>query len=65
MASAHKNVPHIWPEIEKSLHTPSLYDEVIFYLNREGYEISKDILERDWSKRYKANSSVKDAWLAI
>ena len=65
MASAHKNVPHIWPEIEKSLHTPSLYDEVIFYLNREGYEISKDILERDWSKRYKTNSSVKDAWLAI
>ena len=65
MASAHKNVPHIWPEIEKSLHTPSLYDEVIFYLNREGYEISKDILKRDWSKRYKANSSVKDAWLAI
>ena len=65
MASAHKNVPHVWPEIKKNLETPSLYDEVIFYLNREGYEISKDILERDWSKRYKANSSVKDAWLAI
>ena len=30
MASAHKNVPHVWPEIKKNLETPSLYDEVIF-----------------------------------
>jgi len=65
MASAHKNVPHVWPEIENSLNTPSLYDEIIFYLSREGYKITEDALNRDWSKTYKANTSVKNAWLSI
>ena len=44
MASAHKNVPHVWPEIKKNLETPSLYDEVIFYLNRKGLSISEAVL---------------------
>jgi len=65
MASAHKNVPHVWPEIKKSLETPSLYDEVIFYLNRRGYKISQKAIKRDWTKTYKSQNSVKDAWLSI
>ena len=65
MALAHQNVPHVWPEIKKSLETPSLYDEIIFYLNREGFKLSKQALERDWTQTYKSESSVKDAWLSI
>ena len=65
MASAHKNVPHVWPEIKKNLETPSLYDEVIFYLNRKGHAISEAVLDRDWKETYKSNQSVKDAWLSV
>ena len=65
MASAHKNVPHVWPEIKKNLETPSLYDEVIFYLNRKGFTISEAVLDRDWKETYKSNQSVKDAWLSV
>ena len=65
MASAHKNVPHVWPEIKKNLETPSLYDEVIFYLNRKGHTISEAVLDRDWKETYKSNQSVKDAWLSV
>ena len=65
MASAHKNVPHVWPEIKKNLETPSLYDEVIFYLNRKGLSISEAVLDRDWKETYKSNPSVKDAWLSV
>ena len=65
MASAHKNVPHVWPEIKKNLETPSLYDEVIFYLNRKGLSISEAVLDRDWKETYKSNQSVKDAWLSV
>ena len=65
MASAHKNVPHVWPEIKKNLETPSLYDEVIFYLNRKGIAISEAVLDRDWKETYKSNQSVKDAWLSV
>ena len=65
MVSAHKNLSHIWPEIEKSLNAPSLYDEIIFYLDREGYSITEDAIHRDWSETYKANKSVQDAWLSV
>ena len=65
MALAHKNVPHVWPEIKKSLETPSLYDEIIFHLDRQGFKLSKQALERDWTQTYKSESSVKEAWLSI
>ena len=65
MASAHKNVPHVWPEIKNSLETPSLYDEIIFYLDRQGFKLSQEALERDWTLTYSSNISVKDAWLLI
>ena len=34
LASAHRNVPHVWPYMEEALETPSLYDEVIALLGR-------------------------------
>ena len=40
MALAHKNVPHVWPEIKNSLETTSLYDEIIFHLDRQGFILS-------------------------
>ena len=40
-------------------------DEIIFYLSREGYNINKDALQRDWTKTYKTNKSVKNAWLSV
>ena len=65
LASAHKNVSHVWPEMEKTLNSPSLYDEVIALLHREGMNITEDALKRDWSESYKENNSVKDAWIQV
>ena len=65
LATAHKNVSHVWPEIERSLNSPSLYDDVIQLLNRRGYNIDEEMLDRDWSKTYQHNSSVEEAWLKI
>ncbi len=65
LASAHKNVPHVWPHIKEALETPSLYDEVIAFLKRQGHEIEQEMLERDWSEPYPANESVEQAWFSI
>ena len=52
LATAHKNVAHVWPEIEKALNSPSLYDDVIALLKKNGAPIDKCMLDRDWSRPY-------------
>ena len=65
MASVHKNVNHIYPAIIQNLETPSFYDEIIKLLDRRGFEISQECLDRDWSKKYKPHESIEKAWLEI
>lgn len=49
LASAFKNMPHVWPGIEAALNSRSLYDDVIALLARRGLAVDKDALGRDWS----------------
>jgi tryptophan 2,3-dioxygenase len=65
LAGAFKNMPHVWPGIEKALNSRSLYDEVIALLARRDIPIDSAMLERDWSKPYEANHSVEQAWLWV
>jgi len=65
LASAHRNVPHVWPAIQTALNSPSLYDDVIALLARRGHEIEAVALDRDWSQPYQSNASVEAAWRAI
>jgi tryptophan 2,3-dioxygenase len=65
LARAHDNVPHVWPAMEQALRSPSLYDEVIALLARNGHAIDADALDRDWSQPYRPNPSVEAAWRAV
>jgi len=65
LASAHRNVPHVWPHLSEALESPSLYDEVIALLDRRGFDIDSGALERDWSDPYSPHESVEQAWLDI
>jgi len=65
LASAHKNIPHVWPAIKDALNTPSLYDAAIEQLAKAGYDIDQTALDRDWSEDYKPNASVRAAWLMV
>ena len=62
LAMAHRNVPHVWPAMEKALKSPSLYDDVIALLARSGHGIDGSALDRDWSQTYRSNQTVRDAW---
>ncbi|MBT3746101.1 MAG: tryptophan 2,3-dioxygenase [Actinobacteria bacterium] len=65
LASAHDNVPHVWPAMKEALETPSLYDEIIALLHRQGFAISDAALDHDWTAPYQADDSVEQAWLDI
>jgi tryptophan 2,3-dioxygenase len=65
LAEALKNVPHVWPKLKESLHSPSLYDRVIALLARRGHPIDACALDRDWTQPYAVNESVERAWLSV
>ena len=44
--------PEIHADLERTLHSPSLYDEFLRYLARHGYAIPAESIERDWSQPY-------------
>lgn len=65
MEQAHRNVPHVYPAIKKAFEEPSLYDEAIRMLDRKGYAIAEELLERDWTLPHQSHPSVQKAWLEI
>ena len=65
MLEPHRDRPEIHARLDAVLHRPSLYDEAIRVLARRGFGIADDVLERDWSQRYRSNPSVKAAWIEI
>ena len=65
MCDTHRNVPHVYPAIKDNLDSPSLYDEVIRLLARNGHEISTQCLKRDWAETYTPHQSIESAWLEI
>lgn len=65
LAGAFRNMPHVWPGIERALNAPSLYDDVIALLARRGHAIDASMLERDWADNVPLNPSVEQAWLRV
>ncbi|WBL16979.1 tryptophan 2,3-dioxygenase [Sutcliffiella sp. NC1] len=51
--------------LEKAYHAPSIYDVSIQALARAGLPINPDLLTRDFSKPYKEDDTVRNAWLTV
>ncbi|MGW6541759.1 tryptophan 2,3-dioxygenase family protein [Streptomyces massasporeus] len=65
MLVPHRGAPRVHAELEKALHEPSLYDEVVRLLARRGHDIPDAVLRRDVSKRYEPSPEVEAAWTAV
>ncbi|MCZ4117854.1 tryptophan 2,3-dioxygenase family protein [Streptomyces sp. H39-S7] len=65
MLVPHRGSPRVHAELEKALHEPSLYDEVLGLLQRRGHDIPAELLERDLSLRYEPDPAVERAWQRI
>jgi tryptophan 2,3-dioxygenase len=47
-------------ELETLLHEPSLYDEFLAFLSRQGYAVPAELLDRDWSRPHRFNPDLVD-----
>ena len=65
MLVPHRGAPRVHAELEKALHEPSLYDEVVRLLARRGYDIPDAVLQRDVTQKYEAAAEVEAAWTAV
>ncbi|MFF7970737.1 tryptophan 2,3-dioxygenase family protein [Streptomyces sp. NPDC007905] len=65
MLVPHRGAPRVHAELEKALHEPSLYDEVVRLLARRGHAIPESVLHRDVAQRYEHSDAVEAAWQAV
>jgi tryptophan 2,3-dioxygenase len=65
MVRVHQRDAADYELLNRALHAPSLYDEVLRLLSRRGYGIPAELLDRDFSQPYVASKAVTGAWLGV
>ncbi|MFU8831714.1 MAG: tryptophan 2,3-dioxygenase [Wenzhouxiangella sp.] len=51
--------------LEQALEAPSLYDEFLRYLHRQGHGVPADCVERDWSEAHQRNPELVPVFVRI
>ncbi|WP_033543491.1 tryptophan 2,3-dioxygenase [Planococcus sp. CAU13] len=57
--------PALLEELTAAFKAPGLYDAAIQKLARSGFNIAKEVLERDITTVYEPHDSVREAWKAV
>ncbi|MEU5700405.1 tryptophan 2,3-dioxygenase family protein [Streptomyces aurantiacus] len=65
MLVPHRGAPRVHAELEKALHEPSLYDEVLGLLARRGHAVPSSVVQRDVSRRYEPSPEVEAVWTEL
>ncbi|MFJ6696444.1 tryptophan 2,3-dioxygenase family protein [Streptomyces sp. NPDC091272] len=65
MLVPHRGAPRVHDELEKALHQPSLYDEVLRLLARRGLPVPPEVLDRDLSQKYVPSPEVEAVWARL
>ncbi len=65
MLGPHKHRPEIYERLETAFHAPSIYDEAIAVVARAGFDVPRDLLDRDFSQSRASSEALCDIWLAI
>jgi tryptophan 2,3-dioxygenase len=65
LLSVHESKPTIHATLSDALQTPSIYDEAIMLMARQGLAIDAERLQADWTQSTTSNESVKEAWLQV
>ena len=60
---AHDEAVH--EQLERLLHEPSLYDEVLRLLARRGHPVPQEVLDRDVTQPYEGHDGVVDVFTAV
>ncbi len=54
--------PQRWDQLNKALAEPSLYDDVLACLHRNGFPVPAAVLDRDFSVPYVPSKAVEQVW---
>jgi tryptophan 2,3-dioxygenase len=65
MMRSHAGDKPVLERLEATRQAPSIYDRTIQVLHRRGFNIDRDVIERDVSASHVANDSVRAAWLSV
>ena len=65
LIKVHKANPSVHHELMSLSESPSLYDVVIKIMDKRGFEVDKELLERDFNQPYSENDSVLNAWVNV
>jgi tryptophan 2,3-dioxygenase len=58
----HHSVPDVYADLERALHAPSVYDDVLAFLGRRG-QVAE--VPRDFAAEYEPRSEVEAVWASI
>ncbi len=65
MLEPHAHAPAAHGNLKQQMQSPSIYDEAIRLLARRGFAVDADCIERDWTRPYRGNDSVRAAWQSV
>lgn len=65
MVAVFAHDPAVAGLLDEVLHSPSLYDEFLLYLDRRGYPIPKALLQRDFSQPHTLNHDLVKVFTAV
>ncbi|WP_332854822.1 tryptophan 2,3-dioxygenase [Duganella sp. S19_KUP01_CR8] len=65
LLNVHTTAPDAFAVLDKALREPSVYDEAIKLLARNGLPVSAERLNADWTLPTASDESVKNAWLEV
>ncbi|MCP4182780.1 MAG: tryptophan 2,3-dioxygenase [Hyphomicrobiales bacterium] len=65
MLRPHAHRPKIMKMLEAEMQIPSIYDEALRLLDRNGVKVPQAMLDRDVSKTHSPDQDVADAWKTI
>ncbi|AZR94777.1 tryptophan 2,3-dioxygenase [Bordetella trematum] len=65
MLRPHAHRADLLAAVQQAYEAPSLYDEALRLMARQGLPIPADRLERDWTLPYQASPEVEAAWLTV
>jgi tryptophan 2,3-dioxygenase len=59
------HTPPLHAALAADLRAPSIYDEFLRYLGRNGYDIPREAIERDFSEPYEPHEAIESVFLDI
>ena len=65
MLQPHAHHPDRLAAVEAAWRAPSVYDETLRLMARQGLAVPASHLDRDWTQPYTASDAVEQAWLVV